>query len=171
MPTLIKHRKLATAADTWTLLQEGEAFPACGDVIVPLSLWLGKREVLLKRVGRTGVWLKPEEEPALLAPDFAVLPLIAVHFPAFTDGRGYSTARLLRERYQYKGELRAIGAVLKDTLLGMARCGFDSLLLRDGETVDEALTAFAELADFYQANAIEAQPLFRRRNSVKGAGA
>ena len=85
--------------------------------------------------------------------------------------RRAETDNWLRERYQYKGELRAIGAVLKDTLLGMARCGFDSLLLRDGENVDDALTAFAELADFYQANAIEAQPLFRRRNSVKGAGA
>ena len=163
MPTLIKHRKLATAADTWTLLQEGEAFPACGDVIVPLSLWLGKREVLLKRVGRTGVWLKPEDEPALLATDFAVLPLIAVHFPAFTDGRGYSTARLLRERHGFGGELRAFGDVLRDNIFYLSRVGFDAIALREDQDAAQALGAFGDFSEAYQSSVERPQPLFRRR--------
>ena len=164
MPRLIKNRKLA--ADDWKLIQEGEAFPASGDVIVPLSLWLAKREILLARVGRTGVCLKPEDEPAALATDFAVLPLIAVLFPAFTDGRGYSTARLLRERYGYTGELRAIGDVLHDNVFYLSRVGFDAIALREGEDAKEALSAFKDFTEAYQISVERPQPLFRRRLSA-----
>jgi uncharacterized protein (DUF934 family) len=151
MPTLIKHQKIAV--DGWTLLQEGEPFPALGDVIVPLALWLAKREALIARVGRTGVWLKPDD----------VLALIAVQFPAFTDGRGYSTARLLRERYGYTGELRAIGDVLRDNIFYLSRVGFDAIALRDGEDAVEALAAFNDFSDAYQVSVERPQPLFRRR--------
>ncbi|MEI6302737.1 MAG: DUF934 domain-containing protein [Betaproteobacteria bacterium] len=164
MPTLIKHQKLA--ADDWKLIQEGDAFPASGDVIVPLSLWLAKREILLARIGRTGVWLKPDDEPAVLATDFAVLPLIAVHFPAFTDGRGYSSARLLRERYGYGGELRAIGDVLRDNVFYLSRVGFDAIALREGEDAKEALSAFKDFTEAYQISVERPQPLFRRRLSA-----
>ena len=164
MPTLIKHQKLA--ADDWKLIQEGETFPASGDVIVPLSLWLAKRETLIARIGRTGVWLKPDDEPADLATDFAVLPLIAVFFPAFTDGRGYSTARLLRERYGYTGELRAIGDVLRDNIFYLSRVGFDAIALRDSEDAKEALSAFKDFTEAYQISVERPQPLFRRRLSA-----
>ncbi|MCX7154432.1 MAG: DUF934 domain-containing protein [Proteobacteria bacterium] len=164
MPTIIKHQKLA--ADDWKLIQEGEAFPASGDVIVPLSLWLAKREILLARIGRTGVWLKPDDEPSALATDFAVLPLIAVHFPAFTDGRGYSSARLLRERYGYGGELRAIGDVLRDNVFYLSRVGFDAIALREGEDAKEALSAFKDFTEAYQISVERPQPLFRRRLSA-----
>lgn len=164
MPTLIKHQKLA--ADDWKLIQEGDAFPASGDVIVPLSLWLAKRDALLARIGRTGVWLKPDDEPSALATDFAVLPLIAVHFPAFTDGRGYSTARLLRERYGYGGELRAIGDVLRDNVFYLSRVGFDAIALREGEDAKEALSAFKDFTEAYQISVERPQPLFRRRLSA-----
>jgi len=161
MPTLIKQRKLT--ADTWKLLQEGGIFPASGDVIVPLSLWQAKRDALIARVGRTGVWLKPDDEPAALATDFAVLPLIAVQFPAFTDGRGYSTARLLRERYGYSGELRAIGDMQRDTVFYLSRVGFDAIALRDGEDAEAALSAFEDFTEAYQVSVERPQPLFRRR--------
>ena len=164
MPKLIKNKKLA--ADDWKLIQEGEAFPASGDVIVPLSLWLAKRDALLARIGRTGVWLKPDDEPAALATDFAVLPLIAVLFPAFTDGRGYSTARLLRERYGYTGELRAIGDVLRDNIFYLSRVGFDAIALREGEDAKEALSAFKDFTEAYQISVERPQPLFRRRLSA-----
>ncbi len=164
MPTLIKHQKLA--ADDWKLIQEGDAFPASGDVIVPLSLWLAKRDALLARIGRTGVWLKPDDEPSALATDFAVLPLIAVHFPAFTDGRGYSTARLLRERYGYTGKLRAIGDVLRDNIFYLSRVGFDAIALRDSEDAKEALSAFKDFTEAYQISVERPQPLFRRRLSA-----
>ena len=164
MPTLIKHQKLT--ADQWRLLQQGEAFPASGDVIVPLSLWLARRDALLARVGRTGVWLKPDDDPAALATDLAVLPLIAVLFPSFTDGRGYSTARLLRDRYGYSGELRAIGDVLRDNIFYLSRTGFDAIALRDGEDAEEALAAFTDFSEAYQVSVERPQPLFRRRPAV-----
>lgn len=180
MAKLIQQRRVVT--DPWLLLKasaegapsgaegapsgsEGAppSVPAEGDVIIPLSLWLARKDALAMRSGRTGVWLESKDGPEAIAADLNRLPLVAVHFPSLADGRGYSIARLLRERYRYKGEVRAIGAVFKDTLLGMERCGFDTFLLRDGEDADDAITAFDELADPYQANTTQPIPLFRRR--------
>jgi uncharacterized protein (DUF934 family) len=89
--------------------------------------------------------------------------VIAVNFPKFTDGRGFSAARLLRERYGYQGELRAIGDVLRDQLQELERCGFDAFLLRADQDVQSALHAFADLSDQYQTSALQPLPLFRRR--------
>lgn len=166
MAKLIQQRRVAT--DPWLLLKAGAdgtppSVPAEGDVIVPLSLWLARRDALAVRSGRTGVWLESKDGPEAIAADLNRLPLVAIHFPSLADGRGYSVARLLRERHHYKGEVRAIGAVFKDTLLGMERCGFNTFLLRDGEDADDAITAFDELADHYQANVTQPIPLFRRR--------
>ena len=86
-----------------------------------------------------------------------------MNFPKFTDGRGYSTARLLRERYGYTGELRAIGDVLHDQLFYMARCGFDAFALKDGKDVAKAVNAFETFMTPYQAAVDQPQPLFRRR--------
>ena len=97
------------------------------------------------------------------AGDLANLPLIAVEFPAFTDGRGYSLARLLKERYNYKGEIRAIGDVLIDQLHFMKRCGFDTFLLKDGLDGEKALNYFATFSDPYQTAYDEKAPLFRRK--------
>jgi uncharacterized protein (DUF934 family) len=166
MAKLIRNRHVV--ADTWQLLKlsaDGAlpAVPAEGDVIVPLKLWLERRDALAVRLGKTGVWLDSKEGAESVAADIKRLPLIAVNFPAFTDGRGYTTARLLRERYGYTGELRAIGDVGRDHLLNMQRCGIDSFDLREGEDVEGALTAFDELPVAYQASVVEPQPMFRRR--------
>ena len=91
------------------------------------------------------------------------LGIIAVNFPKYGDGRGYSIARLLRERYGYRGELRAVGVVARDHLQAMAQCGFDSFLLREGEDVQDALTAFDDFSESYQASVAQPLPLFRRR--------
>jgi uncharacterized protein (DUF934 family) len=157
---LIRHRAIAT--DTWQPLDDG-AVPARGDVIVPVAVWLSERERLLARDGRVGVLLQPNDEPGALAGDLARLGLIAVHFPSFTDGRGYSTARLLRERYGWRGELRAVGDVQRDQLFYLARVGFDAFQLRDGADVDDALSAFADFGETYQAAVDQPLPLFRRR--------
>ena len=166
MAKLIRNRRVV--ADNWLLLELGAngalpAVPAEGDVIVPLKLWLARRDALAVRLGKTGVWLDSNEGAEPIAADLRRLPLIAVRFPAFTDGRGYSTARLLRERYGYGGEIRAVGDVGRDHLLFMQRCGFDTFALREGEDVESALKAFDELPDTYQASVVEPQPLFRRR--------
>ena len=137
-------------------------FPDAANLIVPLALWRLRREDLLERSGGTGVWLASEEEPAALADDLPLLQVVAVHFPGFADGRGYSTARLLRERYGYRGELRAIGDVLRDQLYYLSRCGFDAFALRADQDPHDALSAFDDFSDNYQAT-VGRPPLFQRR--------
>jgi uncharacterized protein (DUF934 family) len=107
--------------------------------------------------------LEPHDDPASLAPRIDRLALVEINFPAFTDGRGYSIARLLRERYGYRGELRAVGDVQRDQLFYLARCGFDSFLLREGEDPQQALRALSDFSDAYQASPEQPLPLFRRR--------
>lgn len=156
MSRLIKHRSLVD--DTWRVLQIDETVPASGDVIVPLSVWRQHPQVVT-RSGSTGVWLGPADEPS----DIGAFPcLVAIHFPVFTDGRGYSTARLLRQRYGYTGELRAFGDILRDQLFELARCGFDSFALRPDQDPAEALRAFDEFSDSYQ-SAADRGALFERR--------
>ena len=107
--------------------------------------------------------LEPTDDPALVAGSVGLARVIAINFPKFSDGRGYSIGRLLRERYGYKGELRAIGEVARDHLHAMEQCGFNSFQLRDGEDPQEALAAFGDFSDSYQATAARPEPLFRRR--------
>ena len=136
MATLIKDKSVV--ADPWLRLEPGAGgglpeVPAEGDVIVPLALWQSQRDALLARPGRLGVWLKSDDEPGAIAEDLRLFGVVAVDFPKFGDGRGYSTARLLRERYGWKGELRAIGDIFRDQLFYLSSCGFDSFVLREGE--------------------------------------
>jgi len=125
-------------------------FPADADLIAPLALLHARGDELLERKGRTGVLLQPHDDPATIAGTLQRLALIAVNFPKFGDGRGYSSARLLRERHGYRGEVRAVGDVLRDQLLLMKRCGFDSFELREDQEATEALAAFSALGEQYQ---------------------
>ena len=165
MPQLIKDRSLA---DDRYVLVRGAASPAQlpdgVPVIVPLPLWLASRSALIAR-GQTGVWLAPADHPDALADDVERLPVIAIDFPQFTDGRGYSLARLLRERYRYAGELRAIGDVGRDQLYYLAQCGFDAFQIPDGRDAGAALSAFADFSDGYQSTALRT-PWFRRRSAA-----
>ena len=172
MAFIIKDRRLA--ADNWQLLRAAEGgapqIALVGDIIVPLALWLEHRDVLLFRLGRLGVWLDSHEDPALIAGDLAHFAVVAVNFPQFTDGRGYSIARLLRERYGWRGELRAIGDVLRDQLFYLARCGFDAFALRADQDPAVALDAFDDFSEAYQASVERPSPLFRRRSSLSPNG-
>ena len=155
--SLIKDRRLV--ADIWRVLQPEDSVPSEGNVIVSLNVWREQRLALKDRTGSTGVWLAPDDEPS----EIGDLPaLIAVHFPVFTDGRGYSTARLLRQRHGFTGELRAFGDILRDQLYELARCGFDSFVLRDDQDPHDALRAFDDFSETYQA-AADQGPLFDRR--------
>jgi uncharacterized protein (DUF934 family) len=107
--------------------------------------------------------LAPHQDPAEFADRLARVARIEVEFPKFGDGRGFSIARLLRERYGYRGELRAVGHVARDHLGNMEASGFDAFLLRDGEDAEKALTAFADFSEAYQASVTRPVPLFRRR--------
>ena len=158
MPQLIKSG--AVSEDRWTLLREpGAALPS-SPVIVPLATWLASRAEIASRAD-VGVWLAPTDDPALLAADVAVLPVIAVDFPRFADGRGYSIARLLRDRYAYKGELRAVGDIARDQLYFLNEVGFDAYVLRDGKDAQDALASLHDFTDGYQATA-RRTPWFRR---------
>lgn len=163
MPRLIKNG--AIVEDRWTLLREVASLtdvPEGVSAIVPLSLWRVERNALRARA-EIGVWLKPDDDPELLADDVGALPLIAVDFPQFTDGRGYSTARLLREKLGFNGELRAIGDVLRDQLYYLRQCGFNAFAVRADRNLEEALKGFGDFSDNYQATATRPVPLFRRR--------
>jgi uncharacterized protein (DUF934 family) len=107
--------------------------------------------------------LEPHEDPGAHAARLGSLARVEVNFPKFGDGRGFSIARLLRERHGYAGELRAVGEVGLDHLHAMALCGFDSFLLRDGEDVEAALAAFEPFSEAYQGSVTQPLPLFRRR--------
>ncbi len=168
MAQLIKHR--AVAVDSWTTLDiaEGEtpetvALPA-GDVIFPLAVWLARKAEIISCHKRIGLLLQPDERVEDVAADLEYFVVIAVAFPKFVDGRGYSTASLLRQRYQYQGELRAVGDVLHDQLFFMQRVGFDSYALKDDKNALYAIEAgFSPFSDAYQTSTTEPQPYFRRR--------
>ncbi|HTQ76462.1 MAG TPA: DUF934 domain-containing protein [Burkholderiales bacterium] len=113
------------------------------------------------------VRVEPADDLEAVAGRLAGAARVEVNFPKFGDGRGYSIGRLLRERYGYRGELRAVGQVARDLLLYMERCGFDSYELREGEDPQEALAAFGDFTEAYQASAAQPLPLFRRRGSTK----
>ncbi|MDP1644085.1 MAG: DUF934 domain-containing protein [Thiobacillus sp.] len=143
--------------DEWKVLRLAEnddvatvVVPA-GRVIVPLAVWQVQRPQLAARTeaGMLGVWLAGDADPAELADDLVALQLIAVDFPKFTDGRGYSIATLLRTRYGYAGELRAIGDVLRDQFFFMIRCGFSTLQPHEGRYNRAQIeAALASLSDF-----------------------
>jgi uncharacterized protein (DUF934 family) len=168
-------RRHLVVADNWQLLKPnaegGIALPVADDVIVPLAFWREHRDALVTRAGLLGVWLDSHDDPAVIAADLRHFDLIAVNFPQFTDGRGYSTARLLRERYGWRGELRAIGDVLRDQIFYLASCGFDAFALRAGEDAEAALAAFGDFSDAYQTSVERPQPLFRRRSGLARSGA
>lgn len=154
-------------ADPWQLLRLAEtekpddvAVPQ-GAVIVPLEVWRARRAELEDRAD-LGVWLKSTEGPELIATDLAHFRLVAVDFPKFTDGRGYSTATLLRTRYDWRGDLRAIGDVLRDQLFFLRRCGFSSFALRQDQDAQAALASWMPFHDPYQGAVDVPQPLWRR---------
>ena len=138
-----------TLPDPWTWLGEDDAIPEGEAVLVSLRRWRSDRERLLTRSDPVGLLLESHENPADIGPELRQFALIALRFPKFTDGRPYSTARLLRERHGYTGELRAVGAVLRDQLLFLRRCGFDSFEVARAPGTD-VTRAFKELSLAYQ---------------------
>jgi uncharacterized protein (DUF934 family) len=163
MALVIKNRALMQ--DSWQLPEPGSdgALPPGGDVIVPLQRWLRERDTLLSHSGRVGLWLQTDADPAVITPDLTCFKVIAIRFAKFADGRGYSLARLLRERYGYRGELRATGEVLRDQLYYLSRCGFDAFALRADQNAEQALAAFDDFSEAYQVSVERPDPLFRRR--------
>lgn len=169
MPKLIRNAQITE--DNWQtqLLAEGDTPDAvtvpAGQWIVPLDVW--QAQPALRERADIAVWLADDDEPADLVPDLAALPFVAVNFPKFANGRGYSTAVLLRTRYNYTGELRAIGDVLRDQFDYLTRSGFDALEPAAGKYTDAQLTAALEslqcFTEPYQKSVKHPEPLFRRQ--------
>jgi uncharacterized protein (DUF934 family) len=124
------------AYDPWTTLADEAPMPSSGDIVVTLERWQTQREKLAAHPGRLGLRLRAEQLAEAVGGDIATFSLIALEFPKFSDGRPYSTARLLRERFGFAGELRAVGHVLQDQFLFMERCGFDAFEVEDEETAN-----------------------------------
>ncbi len=165
MRNIIKDR--AILANDWPLLRlseeqtaESVAVPS-GRVIVPLAVWLAQRPALRARTD-VGVWIASSERAEALRDDVALLPLIAVDFPKFSDGRGYSIAYQLRARLAYTGELRAIGDVLRDQLFYMQRVGFNAFDVRADRDVEDALKGLTDFSVPYQNSWDHKAPLFGR---------
>lgn len=156
---VIKNR--AVEEDSWNLLEPNAELPESGDVIVSLEIWNQSQDLIAKRTGKTGVVLQSSEPPSAIQ-NLESAPLVAIDFPKFADGRGYSSARLLRDRLGYSGEVRAVGDVLRDQLFYMARCGIDSFALKTGKDIEGALDAFDDFSVTYQAAADEKRPLYNR---------
>ena len=160
---VIRHGRVEP--DLWRILDAAEAagpLPA-GPIAVPLAAWRAERGRLTARREPVAVWLAPDEDPLELAADVAALPMIAVHFPKFADGRGYSIGVLLRARLGFAGELRAFGDIGRDHLQNLRRCGFDAFRLGEGRDPEAALPALADAGVHYQGAADGSTPLFRRR--------
>ncbi len=162
---IIKNKTIV--ADDWTVLrlQEQETAEnvtvAEGKVIVPLKVWQAQREALQQRK-EIGVWLSSDERPEDLKDDIKRFAVIAVNFPKFSDGRGYSIAYNLRARLGYTGELRAIGDILRDQMFYLQRVGFDAFAPRPDRSIEDALKGFSDFSEVYQTSIDQKLPLFRR---------
>ncbi len=162
---IIKNKTIIN--DDWIVFRLGEkdtpgsVVVPPGKVIVPLKVWQAQRDVLQVRTG-LGVWLASDERAEDLKSDIENFSVIAVDFPKFADGRGYSIAHHLRTRLGYTGELRAIGDVLRDQMFYMQRVGFDAFAARADKDKKEALKGLSDFSFTYQASSDEKLPLFRR---------
>ncbi|EEG09301.1 DUF934 domain-containing protein [Pseudogulbenkiania ferrooxidans] len=168
MRSIIKDGQVVT--DSWAVLRPDEngKLPEVAperDVIVPFSAWKAEPSAWQNRAGQVAVWLAPDDEPGELAGHLTSFPLLAVDFPAFTDGRGYSIGRLLRERYHYRGELRALGDVWQDLVHYLWQVGFNSFEIKEGKALEDALKGFGTFSERYHSTWREPEPLFRRRNT------
>jgi uncharacterized protein (DUF934 family) len=147
--SLIKGGKVV--ADPFVDASAAAEIPAAGAVIVSLDQWRAQRDALLERGTPLGIRLHSDQSPEAIADDVQRFALIALEFPKFRDGRAYSYARLLRERYGFKGELRAVGDVLMEQLFFMVRTGFDAFDLQQSpDPVAAFQTALADFTVWYQ---------------------
>ena len=162
---IIKNKAIVT--DDWTVLRlTDEQTPdtvnvADGKIIVPLKVWQAQKATLQGRP-ELGVWFASDERPEALKGEVDQFSVIAVDFPKFADGRGYSIAYNLRARLGYTGELRAIGDVLRDQMFYMQRVGFDAFAPRADRSIEDALKGLSDFSEKYQTSWDEKSPLFRR---------
>lgn len=155
----------AILEDGWKLVRElndSDEIPE-GNVILPFAFWKANRDAILNDKSEYAVWIDGSVETEELVEDLKHFSIIGLDFPAFKDGRSYTHARLLRDRYAYQGDLRAIGDVLRDQLFFMQRCGINSYEIREDKDIEEALKGLEDFSVRYQAAADDAVPIYKLR--------
>lgn len=168
MPTLVKLEgdTAGWAEDAFVFVADEEPVPASGDIVVSLNRLLAEGDALLSAGRRVGVRLQPHEAVEDLAYDLPRLAVVELVFAKFRDGRPYSSARVLRGRLKYGGEVRAIGDVLREQALHMIRCGFDAFEPADGSKPEEWLEAARRYRHVYQRAADDRQPIYVERDQI-----
>lgn len=159
---LIKDESLSE--DLWRHLADDEDLPGDGGVIVSYDRWQSEAAAFAGYNGTLGIRLRSDQAPSLIEHDLGRFEVIALEFPHQADGRAFSYARLLRERYGYSGEIRAVGRVLNDQLYFMKRCGFDSYELSSDQDTVKALEVFNDFSVAYQPAADGLAPIYRQRH-------
>jgi uncharacterized protein (DUF934 family) len=164
MPTFIslKDGVFGLAEDPFTSVGDEQSLPP-GDVIISLARFQAEGEALLSQGRAVGVRLESHEEVEALTYDLPEISVVALVFPKFGDGRAYSYARLLRERFGFKGEVRAVGDVLREQAGFMVRCGFDAFEPADGSTVEDWERAARRFRHVYQRSTDGRRPAFVER--------
>lgn len=158
----------AVETDLYTDVSTADIIPENGAIIVSLVQWLEQRDALLARNEPLGIILHSDEKPETIADDLDSFDVIALEFPAFKDGRAYTYARLLRTRYDYKGELRAVGDVLLEQLHFMHRVGFNAFDIHSNDAVRAWEIAAADISVWYQTTGDGRTPIIRLRHKDAG---
>lgn len=139
-----------------------DEIPATGEITLPLVRWLALSASLTGRTDRVGVRVAPQDDVRQLAGQLDAAGLVAIEFPKFADGRGYSLARIVRDHLAYRGELRAVGQVLRDQIFYLHRCGFDAFEVPDDKSAASTMAGLRDFSVTYQAAADEPLPIYRR---------
>ncbi|MBF5056384.1 hypothetical protein Y5W_01678 [Alcanivorax sp. 521-1] len=144
--------------DPWYLDEEGDAPYA----VLGWPRWQTRVELEGADPSLHGVLLEPDDDPEAVRAEIVRIPLIALRFPSFRDGRAYSQASLLRSRYGFQGDLRAVGDVLRDQLALMRHCGFSSFAVREDKCLTDAIKGLADFERVYARSVAQPEPRFRR---------
>ena len=160
--TLIKDGNVVE--NCWRTVDDNDEIYGVEAVIVSLNRWQNEKEALSVSNCSLGICLNSDQHPAVIASDVGHFYLIALEFSALADGRSFSYARFLRERYGFKGELRAVGEVTQDQLFFMGRCGFDSFELSEGTNVEKSIGALTSFSVAYQPAVDNLKPAYRLRH-------
>ena len=160
MRQLIKQREVVT--DEWRYFDEDPTGGAQRALILPFAKWTEERQQWWRWDGRLGVRLGPTDPVDALANDFTRVSLVALEFGGIGEGRGYTQAQLLRRRYNFSGEIRAVGKIQRDQVFYMARCGFDAFDFPAGTDLSVPLAAFNDFSVAYQSSSDQGVALRRR---------
>jgi uncharacterized protein (DUF934 family) len=152
--------------DTWLHLDDEHEMPVDGDVIVSLERWFSEEETLRAHNGKVGIRLKNDQSPAQVADDLDAFDAFILEFPKYTDGRAYSAARLLRDRYGFTGEVRASGDVLIDQYGMMQRCGFNAYEIDDSADAAAWQSAEKRISSHYQPAADGVAAIWAKRHKL-----